>query len=528
MTPASRWLERALVAGLGVLGLWLAFYPMLRSGFAQMQQDPHDSRLINFVLENGYLWVTGRAQLFSPELFWPVKGAATYTESLVGVMPFYLPFRLAGFEPDTSLQLWMLSMGALNYLAALLLLRRGFGFGWVATALGAFLIAFGSPRLAQLGHQHLLPHFYSLLAVYALARLFSGAPRPRLQLALFFAAVVAQLYAGVYLGWFLCFLLGVAFVFSLALPGPRPAVLALLRAHRWALLASAAGSALALAPLAVAYLGAAHQVGYRTFADAATMLPRVQSWFFLGDRSLLYGRLAYTALYGKLPMWWEHAIGIGLVTLPVAVYALVKERARPAFQVLGATVLAAVVLTLWFRGQWSPWWLVYKLVPGGAALRSVSRIGVVLLIPWGIALSAFFDRPRATLLGKLLAGALALIAVAEQPQLQPAYDKAELRAEVDALAAKIPPGCAVFFYSPHGVRVSRGPMAYERVHLDAMWAALLTHKHTVNGYSGNVPPGYELREAVWETEAQRAVLSAGLQQWESANHLAPGSTCVVP
>ena len=44
-----------LAAGFGVLGVVLAHHPMIFSGFRRIQADLGDSRLINYLLEHGYL-----------------------------------------------------------------------------------------------------------------------------------------------------------------------------------------------------------------------------------------------------------------------------------------------------------------------------------------------------------------------------------------------------------------------------------------------------------------------------------------
>lgn len=511
----------AAVGALGALGLALAFYPTLGSGFSQMQRDPMDTRHLNFVLENGYRWLTGDASLFSPNMFYPLTGVAAYTEVLLGVLPFYLPFRALGLEPDTAFQCWMLLVAALNYLAALLLLRRGLGFGWLGTAMGAFLIPFGSPRLAQLGHQHLIPHFFTLLSLYGLANLFHERGSARRAIALFAGGLVLQAYAGIYFAWFLGFALGIAFAAALAMRSTRPALLATLKRHRVTLALAAVVSSAAVVPLALPYLQAASAVGYRSFSEVVPMLPRLQSWIYLGDRSVLYGGLAFTALYGKLPNWWEQAIGIGFLTLPLCAYSLWRGREKPLLRVLAVTTLTLVLLTMCYRGRWSPWWLVFEAVPGAAALRAVSRIGLLLLIPWGIALASWLDRTATTRRGLIIAVLISAAVIAEQMQQQPSYDKAELRAEVAALAAKIPRECDAFYFSP------RSTQRYEQVQLDAMWAGLLTGKRCVNGYSSNFPPGFELKFSAWTDETKRDELDAALRAWERLHGLPDGSICTV-
>jgi hypothetical protein len=145
-----------------------------------------------------------------------------------------------------------------------------------------------------------------------------------------------------------------------------------------------------------------------------------------------------------------------------------------------------------------------------------------MLLPWSLALAAFFDRPRSGARNAALTALLAAFCIAEQAQLEPSYDKAELRDEVAQLAAKIPPGCDSFFYSPQSTQ------PYERVQVDAMWAALASGKKTANGYSSNFPPGYQpLIHAEWTTPEHRAEVEAGLREWEHLHGLTSGSICVV-
>ncbi len=172
-------LRIALAVGVGVLGVAMAHYPIVFSRFRLIQTSLGDTRLIHYLLEHGYLWVwrvPGHLDFWSPPFFYPLKNAAAYSDVLVGVGPVYWLWRVLGASPDISFGLWMLSMSALNYAAGLLLFRRGFGFGIPATVAGASLVAFGAPRLNQMGHPQLLPFFYPLLTLHALARLFGGLP----------------------------------------------------------------------------------------------------------------------------------------------------------------------------------------------------------------------------------------------------------------------------------------------------------------------------------------------------------------
>src|SRR5690242_14979741 len=107
-------------------------------------------------------------------------------------------------------------MGVLNFFAAYLPLRLGARLSPLASAAGAFLFAFGGPRLAHLTRQQLLAQFFTPIAVYALAMAVrshldrASRLRTALWIFLFSGCVVGQLYACFYHGWFLLLALGIA------------------------------------------------------------------------------------------------------------------------------------------------------------------------------------------------------------------------------------------------------------------------------------------------------------------------------
>jgi hypothetical protein len=143
-----------------------------------------------------------------------------------------------------------------------------------------------------------------------------------------------------------------------------------------------------------------------------------------------------------------------------------------------------------------------------------------LLVPASVGLALHLDRPRAGR-ARWLAFALAALALAEQGQRLGAYDKAAKRADVAALASRIPTTCGAFFYAP-----SPGRPDYE-TQLDAMWAALERGIPTVNGYSSNFPRGWELRDHSLRGEPDRDRLTAALSAWERSRQLPADRVCFV-
>jgi hypothetical protein len=515
---------------------------MLLSGLALVQGEWNDARFNNFVLEHGYRWLLRAppdTRFWDVPAFFPVPNAAAYSDVLLSVAPPYWLLRAAGAAPDTAFELWLLTMATLNFGASYVLLRRALRASAAAASLGAFVFAFGAPRGAQVYHAQLVPQLYTVVALYALWRLFDEAGErattrdgdrrdERRWIALFFAGAVAQLYAAFYHSWFLGFSLLVAALWALVLPAPRAALLGVARRRAWTIAGCTAASALLAWPMAAHYLRAAHDVGLRDFSTVEPMLPRPASWLYMGPGNWLYRRLAGLAAFRAIPAEHEQRLGLGFATAVVALGGLWGARRRAPARLMLLTAATLIVLaTLWAPGL-SLWPAVYGVVPGAAALRAVSRIGMMLLVPasFGVALAAQRVRElaaaRPALALPLLALPVAAAIVAEQGQDMDWYDRTAARARASAVARAIPARCAAFLYTP--LAPNGDPWWY---HGDAMWAALERGVPTVNGYSGNVPRGWPFYDVIARSPAEDSLLAHALTAWEARWRLAPATVCRV-
>ena len=93
------------------------------------------------------------------------------------------------------------------------------------------------------------------------------------------------------------------------------------------------------------------------------------------------------------------------------------------------------------------------------------------------------------------------------------------RARVDQVAAAVPRGCAVFVHTP----AAQGFPAW-RSQIDALWATDAAGVPTLNGYSGNSPPGWRLEDCLVRGPADRARLDAAVAAWVQRWGL-PGPVC---
>lgn len=509
-----------------LLGLALVFHPILWGGATRVPGWPdQDPRLIAFVFEHAWRWLAGdpaHAVLWSPPIFFPQEGAGTYTEPLLAAAPFYWLWRGAGFPPLAAYQLWIASVFALNYAAAILLLRWSLGTRPAAATLGAFVFAFGSSRIVTLSKAHLVPHLYLVLALVALLELFrtpqrsSSRTAPWAWIALFAVSMVAQFHAAFYPFYFFGLALLAAALWTVLIPSLRRAAWRTVRANALAIAVCGTLAALAIAPLAQRYLGTAEDVGLRSYD--ATKITQYFSWSLMGRSSWLYGWLDDRPRFAPWS-WSIHQNGLGFVTVLLAAIGLWLERRRTLVVLLVLTTATLFVATLRLHDDVSLWRWVRVAVPGGEGLRAVARIGNLLVFPVAIGLAFAIDR-LATRKAWWIVVPLALVCVLEQVHRDRSFDRGLLDWRVARIAAQLPPGCRAFFLASSG-----GGRSDVDVHDDAMWVALATGVPTVNGRSGNVPPGWGLADAHVASPEERTALVQRLDGWLASRGVDPQQVC---
>jgi len=506
-----------------LVGLLLSFHTQILSGFALIQVDLGDIRFLQYLFEHEWRWLQGDALhpgLWQAPFFFPAQTVGAYGDTVLSLLPLYVPWRLLGFAPDSALQATALGIFACNFLAMYRLLRVTLKLSVGASIAGAFAFSFASLRVARIGHLQLCGQFYSVLAIDALLRFFaddSSDLKRRRAIYWFFGCLLAQLYAGFYVTWMLAFALLIAACLS-ALHAPTRRKVAGLVAEVWPHCLLAGLLALLLAwPWLNTYASVADTVGLRSFAEIEGMLPRLESFLFSGRENWLLGQLEFTrALAQSLPMAHEHRLFPGVVLLLCGGFGcwLARRKALLVLSLLSVVLMLLLALQLPIIKA-SAWSWVIAWVPGAGALRAVARLQLMALFPLALGLAycaAWLETRR---LGLLLAG-LALMFCVEQLTISPRYDKQQARAVVRSISAAIDKRCAAFY-----LRSSTARPAYA-VQLDAMLAGLERGVPTLNGYSGNTPPGWDLSEPQLTTRAQ-------LEQWLARFPNSPGGAqlCVV-
>lgn len=525
---------------LGVLGLVLLHGPMARDGFGRAHGNLIDGRLVALLLEHAHQWMLGlwgmsgvpgnraTGSFFDPTwLYYPYPDALTLTDTMLGAIPLYSPFRLAGISPLHALQLWMVLCSVLGY-ASMYRLARTLKMSQLGATLAAFLSAFAMPRVTAAHHPQLAFFFPTVLALLALIHYLRADTRVNRLLWLMGVAFLTawQTWATVYLGLFLVLAIGMGCLAALAMHETRQTLLACIR-RDWSLLGLAA---LVFAVLLFPLMAATLQHGPlldRSWAEVSTYLPTPASLVFPHGQSLLYGRFHDSVdAYVNNPSESQLFAGVVALLAPLALWQIMRRdrsAAQPAFasspaKLLLLTWAGLLLLMLGDRSGHSLWWLPWH-IPGARGIRGVGRLGLFLLLLVSLALGwvATWAETRYRH-GRWLVVGLSLWVVLENAvDNRYLFSLASHQHRVDRVARAVQQHpdrpCPAFFYQSASSNAWVG-------HVDAMWASFQTGVPTLNGWAGAEPPGWQFRET-------RSVQVADLLAWARRYQPSLAQVCLV-
>jgi hypothetical protein len=223
------------------------------------------------------------------------------------------------------------------------------------------------------------------------------------------------------------------------------------------------------------------------------MLPRVQS-YLLSDSSWFWSQPT-AQFFANLPVRGEHQMFVGALTLCLTFASIIYgfRKIQPVDSVYSLLIfaLAFLIVVTINLGGFSLWYFVHWL-PLASAIRVMTRVDLILLFPVAFISSYFVDRviEKKWFLKRLFVIILMPLLLIEYSSISiNASSKLEWRDRINnkikQVPAEIHSDSILFFGAP------ASPDFYKD-ELDAMWASLVLNKKTMNGYSGALPPGYNL------------------------------------
>jgi hypothetical protein len=464
----------ALLCGIGLTIVFQRY--TLLSLFDLVQADPGDSRLTASVLEHWFKVFQGMDHWRSPPWFFPKQGTLGYSDVLLGMALPYSAFRALGAGTFVAMNLMLVLLSLLSYLACLWLLRGVLAFRWLASAAGAAFFTFNYPKFAQLPHGQLRFDMLQPIILGLLLSLLISRELPsnlRTFLSCLGAALAFALLAGTTFlyAWFLALVLLLFLALALVIPDLRLRLLSRLR-RRWP--AACAGLFLggyALLPVLSLYLSAIAETGPWPWPDVLRNIPRPTQLIWMGTDNLVWGWLAARRPDLDGANWAEMRIGYGagatLAWIALVAFSVMQlARRSPSSYAqkdelrdcVGAVVAALLIasfaiflLAVQVRGH-SPWYAAYKLFPGGMAVRSVSRHALALTLPMAIgfayAVDRFLTKPQSRAASALVAATVLIVATEQLARVKEMYSAHEAEQFERTVANMVDRHCTAFYLKP--------------------------------------------------------------------------------
>lgn len=475
-----------LAVGAAVASIVCLYYPFFFSGGNLVSGDLVDNRLYITILQHWQAVFAGRAPMASPNFFAPHPGGLALSESLFLFSPFYSLFSAFGADRPLAFQLTLFALRLIGFGALFGLLRRHLSISFPASLIGAFLFTISNIFFYTEFHGV----FAALDFVPLIALLAMEYWRRQSRACLWAAAILSGLLF--FTCYYMAFFAGFgAIVFVLCL---RPGLGEIrTRVRGLDIGVAALLFVLALVPFLIVYLPGLKITGGRPYGEALLYARGWREIADVGETNLIWGN-ALTRAYDPIrARALEYGRGWPPVTLLTAFWAFAWAiyRKRKTAMAIGLACGILYFLTVKF-GAWSPWWLVYHLVPGADGTRVPGRmnhiitLGVAILC--ALAVHELWVRGGKWRAAALVLGCFLLVEQMNHSVLAAIDRKNE--ATVFGRIKPAPASCKNFFVI--NVRKTNDTLAEDVGQMDAMLLAGGIGIPTINGHSGWFPFGWDL------------------------------------
>jgi len=360
------------------------FFPLQLTGIhlERIPGDLGDARLLNYILEHGFQFITGKqSSFYDAPFFYPNLNTLSLSDNMIGSLPVYSLFRFLQFDRETSFQLWWLAGFALNYFIAFVCFKK-FSSNFGASVIVAWLFTFSMLNLphlnyVQVNHKYMLPVIFTFFFDW----LKTNNNRSFFILMLAFCL---QIFVNIYYFTFAILFISVISLVHFAFSKSFEPYIGLFRhpiknKYHWlAFLMLILATMLCLYPYTTT-LGSS--VRFRNYENVVGFIPKFQSFISAGIPTYWSERIGIGDKYFPVS-WWFHQFFPGIFTFiillitPLFLFLKRKKVNRTMLLIFTSFLLLFFICIRWTE-DFSPLKYLYDIKFLGA-ITFISRLMIPL------------------------------------------------------------------------------------------------------------------------------------------------------
>lgn len=392
------------------------FHAQFANHFSVLLGDSYDGVIESVLVDHWFKVFQGLQAWNTPLYFYPHQDTLGYNDAYFLYGLITIPFRLAGVDIFRSQEYVHVCVRIIGFLSMAALLKEILGRRCLAGLFGASVFTLMLNVGLQAGHAQLLSLSFIPLLALMLMRTVAAVNAPGQRFSIYAALTLllldAMLLTNFYMAWFFvlfCLLTAGAFILS-NLPDARDWLLGLKRHRTLAVLLAAIVGFAGFLPFVLAYGPKLLETHGHPYAAARYYTLSPVDIVNIGPNSMVWGWLfdMSAGLFPKLFRTGEFRVGftpdilVALLVFGFFVFATGRIHLGRFLRALFLATILALLLPLVIRGI-SPWWVVFRIVPGASGVRVVARFWLFLGFPVSILLTVlvehFLTVPKTRLAG---------------------------------------------------------------------------------------------------------------------------------
>lgn len=502
--------------------------------------DKWDARLNNLLVEHWFRAFCGKEKFSIVNIFYPLTNTLAYTDMLLAFAIPYSVLRMFGMNMFLANKIVIIVFHIFGSYSFYYLLKEKFKINRFWSLFGVIAFSYSNCYYIEIGHTQLLVISLIpvlLIFIFGFFENFQNKVKRIIYAFLAITLYVLVMYTSWYIAFFTALFMATFIVIyvSVALSNKNK-----IFSNVWLYVKKCYKEIIAyvvyviciVIPFFKMYMQVSRIYGKRSYSEVASMLPELIDFFNVGEDNFLIGRYikALNLSSRTYLNQSEMTVGFSLVTMGLLVAAFfymrkkyLREKYRAlesegSYTVQSKMVLISIVYAVFASfillvqsNEVSLWYLVYRFVPGGSAIRAAIRYNYYLAMPIAIIIAIFGQEINSKLtkvrdkktwyfIMKIIVPiCMLLVMLISNYKIGNIYSYWNIKSENDFInsISEPPKECEVMYIIDS--EYEEGKYEPESYQLMAWEVSNKYNLKNMNGYSGQFPKEWQLSYA-WEND----------------------------